>query len=167
MAEANIKYTPSQFINLQLGYGRNFLVDGYRSLLQGDGTSPYPFFKINTTFWKIKYTNTYMWLKDVRDLATVDGTYATKYMASHYLSWNATKRLNIGFFENVVWTNTNERGFDFNFVNPLIFYRAVEFGSSSKTGNALLALTSKYKWNNQINVYGQFLIDDFAIDDVK
>ena len=167
LAEANIKYTPNKFIDLQLGYGRNFLGDGYRSLLQGDGTSPYPFFKINTTFWKIKYTNTYMWLKDVRDLATVDGTYATKYMASHYLSWNVTKRFNLGFFENVVWTDTNERGFDFNFVNPLIFYRAVEFGSSSKTGNALLALTSKYKWNNQINVYGQFLIDEFAIGDVK
>ena len=167
LAEANIKYTPNKFIDLQLGYGRNFLGDGYRSLLQGDGTSPYPFFKINTTFWKIKYTNTYMWLKDVRDLATVDGTYATKYMASHYLSWNVTKRFNLGFFENVVWTDTNERGFDFNFVNPLIFYRAVEFGSSSKTGNALLGLTSKYKWNNQINVYGQFLIDEFAIGDVK
>ena len=125
LAEANIKYTPNKFIDLQLGYGRNFLGDGYRSLLQGDGTSPYPFFKINTTFWKIKYTNTYMWLKDVRDLATVDGTYATKYMASHYLSWNVTKRFNLGFFENVVWTDTNERGFDFNFVNPLIFYRAV------------------------------------------
>lgn len=167
LAEANLKYTPSKFIDLQLGYGRNFLGDGYRSLLQGDGTSPYPFFKINTTFWKIKYTNTYMWLKDVRDLATVDGTYATKYMASHYLSWNVTKRFNLGFFENVVWTDTNERGFDFNFVNPLIFYRAVEFGSSSKTGNALLGLTSKYKWNNQVNVYGQFLIDEFAIGDVK
>ena len=167
LAEANIKYTPNKFIDLQLGYGRNFLGDGYRSLLQGDGTSPYPFFKINTTFWKIKYTNTYMWLKDVRDLATVDGTYATKYMASHYLSWNVTKRFNLGFFENVVWTDTNERGFDFNFVNPLIFYRAVEFGSSSKTGNALLGLSSKYKWNNQINFYGQFLIDEFAIGDVK
>ena len=167
LAEANIKYTPNKFIDLQLGYGRNFLGDGYRSLLQGDGTSPYPFFKINSTFWKIKYTNTYMWLKDVRDLATVDGTYATKYMASHYLSWNVTKRFNLGFFENVVWTDTNERGFDFNFVNPLIFYRAVEFGSSSKTGNALLGLSSKYKWNNQINFYGQFLIDEFAIGDVK
>ena len=167
LAEANIKYTPSRFFNLQLGYGRNFLGDGYRSLLQGDGTSPYPYFKINTTFWKIKYTNTYMWLKDVRDLATIDGTYATKYMASHYLSWNATKRLNIGFFENVVWTNTNNRGFDANFVNPIIFYRAVEFGSSSRTGNAILGLSSKYKWNNQINVYGQLIIDEFAIGDVK
>lgn len=167
LAEANIKYKPNQFIDLQLGYGRNFLGDGYRSLLQSDGTSPYPFFKINTTFWKIKYTNTYMWLKDVRDEATIDGTYGTKYMASHYLSLNVTKRWNLGFFENVVWTDTNQRGFDFNFVNPLIFYRTVEFGSSSKTGNALLGLASKYKWNNSVNFYGQFLIDEFAIGDVK
>lgn len=167
MAEANIKFKPSEIFDLQLGYGRNFLGDGYRSLLQGDGVSPYPYFKINTTFWKIKYTNTYMWLKDVRPDVTLDGTYATKYMASHYLSFNVSKRLNIGLFENVVWANTNERGFDVNFVNPIIFYRAVEFSSSSKAGNAVLGATAKYKWNNQVNFYGQFLVDEFAIGDVK
>ena len=167
LAEANITYTPSKFINLQLGYGRNFIGDGYRSLITTDGVSPYPFFKINTTFWKIKYTNTYMFLKDVRDEVTADKTYATKYMANHYLSWNATKRWNIGFFESVVWANTNNRGFDMFFLNPIIFYRTVEFASSNKTGNALLGFTSKYKWDNQINLYGQFLIDEFSTSDVK
>ncbi|WP_445455774.1 gliding motility protein RemB [Flavobacterium sp. HNIBRBA15423] len=167
LAEANLKYKPNEFIDLQLGYGRNFIGDGYRSLLQSDATSPYPYFKINTTFWKIKYTNTYMWLKDVRPDVTLEGTYATKYMASHYLSYNVSKRLNIGLFESVVWTNTNDRGFDVNFVNPIIFYRAVEFSSSSKSGNAVLGATAKYKWNNQINFYGQFLLDEFAIGDVR
>jgi hypothetical protein len=167
MAEANLKYKPNEFIDLQLGYGRNFIGDGYRSLLQSDATSPYPFFKINTSFWKIKYTNTYMWLKDVRPEVTVDGAYASKYMASHYLSYNLTKRLNIGLFESVVWSNANERGFDVNFVNPIIFYRAVEFSSSSRAGNAVLGATAKYKWNNQINFYSQFLLDEFAIGDVR
>ncbi|WP_300568650.1 gliding motility protein RemB [Flavobacterium sp.] len=166
-ADANITYTPSKFINLQLGYSRNFIGDGYRSLLEADGASPYPFFKINTTFWKIKYTNTYMWLKDVRPEATVDKTYATKYMANHYLSWNVSKRLNVGFFESVVWANDNDRGFDINFVNPIIFYRSVEFSSSSRSGNAVLGLTSKYKWNNNINLYGQFLLDEFSLGDIK
>ncbi|ESU20061.1 hypothetical protein FCR2A7T_14710 [Flavobacterium cauense R2A-7] len=166
-AEANITYVPSKMINLQLGYGRNFIGDGYRSLLTSDAASPYPFFKINTTFWKIKYTNTYMWLKDVRDTVTVDGTYASKYMANHYLSWNASKRLNIGLFESVIWTNTNNRGFDMNFVNPIIFYRTVEFASSSRSGNATLGLTSKYKWNSKVNLYGQFLLDEFSLGDMK
>lgn len=166
LAEANITYTPSKFINLQLGYGRNFIGDGYRSLLEGDGASPYPYFKINTNFWKIKYTNTYMWLKDVRPDVTVDGTYATKFMANHYLSYNVTKRWNIGLFESVVWSNQNDRGFDASFVNPIIFYRAVEFSSSSKSGNAVLGLTSKYKFSNQVQGYGQLLIDEFSVGDM-
>ena len=166
-AEANLTYSPSKFFDLQMGYGRNFIGDGYRSLLLGDGASPYPFIKINTTFWKVKYTNTYMWLKDIRKDAMVDKTYATKFMANHYLSWNVSNRLNLGFFESVVWSNQNERGFDMSFVNPIIFYRSVEFASSSKSGNALLGLTYKYKWNNQFNFYGQFLIDEFSFGEVK
>ncbi|MBC7525512.1 MAG: gliding motility protein RemB [Flavobacterium sp.] len=167
LAEANLTFTPSKFFNMQLGYGRNFIGDGYRSLLMSDGASPYPFLKLNTSFWKIKYTNTYMWLKDVRDAATIDKTYATKYVANHYLSWNVTKRLNLGFFESVVWSNQNNRGFDFNFVNPIIFYRTVEFTSSSKSGNALLGLSTKYKFSNQVNFYGQFLLDEFSLTEVK
>ena len=167
LAEANLSYTPSKFINLNLGYGRNFIGDGYRSLLLSDGASPYPYFKLNTTFWKIKYTNIYTWLKDVRTEVTEDRTYATKFAASHYLSLNVTNRWNIGLFESVVWSNQNNRGFDMNFVNPIIFYRTVEFASSARSGNALLGLTSKYKISNQINFYGQFLLDEFSLNDIK
>ncbi|MFV5691605.1 gliding motility protein RemB [Flavobacterium sp. LT1R49] len=167
LAEANITFAPSKHFDLQLGYGRNFIGDGYRSLLESDGASPYPYFKINTNFWKIKYTNTYMWLKDVRPEVTLERTYATKFMANHYLSWNVSNKLNLGFFESVIWTDTNNRGFDVNFVNPIIFYRSVEFASSARSGNALLGLTYKYKWNDQINTYGQFLLDEFSLGDIK
>ncbi|PKH67187.1 gliding motility protein RemB [Flavobacterium sp. ALD4] len=167
LAEANLTFSASKHIDLQLGYGRNFIGDGYRSLMESDGASPYPYFKINTNFWKIKYTNTYMWLKDVRPEVTLERTYATKFMANHYLSWNISNRLNLGFFESVIWTNTNDRGFDASFVNPIIFYRSVEFASSARTGNALLGLTYKYKWSDQINVYGQFLLDEFSLGDIK
>ena len=167
LADANITFTPNNFFDLQLGYGKNFIGDGYRSLLATDGASPYPYVKLNTTFWKIKYTNTYMWLKDVRPEVTLERTYATKFMANHYLSWNVSNKLNLGFFESVIWTNTNNRGFDASFVNPIIFYRSVEFASSARTGNALLGLTAKYKWNNSINFYGQFLLDEFSLGDIK
>ncbi|SHL86941.1 energy transducer TonB [Flavobacterium xinjiangense] len=167
LAEANLTFAANKYIDLQLGYGRNFIGDGYRSLLESDGASPYPYVKINTNFWKIKYTNTYMWLKDVRPAATLERTYSTKFMANHYLSWNVSNRFNIGLFESVVWTNTNDRGFDMSFVNPIIFYRSVEFASSARTGNALLGLTYKYKVNNQINAYGQFLLDEFSLGEVK
>jgi len=166
-ADANLTFAPAKFIDLQLGYGRNFIGDGYRSLFESDAVSPYPYFKINTNFWKIKYTNTYMWLKDVRPEVTLERTYATKYMANHYLSLNVTNRWNLGLFESVIWTDTNNRGFDMHFVNPIIFYRSVEFASSARTGNAVLGLSSKYKWNNNLNFYGQFLLDEFSLGEVK
>lgn len=167
LAEANLSYTPSKFLNLNLGYGRNFIGDGYRSMLLGDGVSPHPYVKINTTFWKIRYTNIYTWLKDVRPDVTVDGTYATKYAAAHYLSLNLTKRWNIGLFESVVWAKKDNRGFDMSFVNPIIFYRSVEFASSSRSGNALLALTTKYKFSDQWNFYAQYLLDEFSLADMR
>jgi hypothetical protein len=166
-ADANLTFAPAKFVDLQLGYGRNFIGDGYRSLFESDGASPYPYFKINTNFWKVKYTNTYMWLKDVRPEATLERTYSTKFMANHYLSWNISNRLNLGFFESVIWTDTNNRGFDMHFVNPIVFYRSVEFASSARTGNAVLGLSSKYKWNNNVTFYGQFLLDEFSLGEIK
>lgn len=167
VAEAYLSYTPADFLNIQFGHGKNFIGDGYRSLLQSDVASPYPFLKLNATFWKIKYTSTWMWLKDVRPEVVVDDAFLTKYMANHYLSWNLSKRLNIGLFESVMWADTNGRGFDVNYLNPIIFFRAIEFQTGQGAGNAILGLSSKYKWNNKVNLYGQFILDEFSLADVK
>ncbi|MCK8481944.1 gliding motility protein RemB [Psychroserpens algicola] len=166
VAEGYLSYTPAKFINVQFGHGKNFIGDGYRSLLQSDAASPYPFLKLNTKFWKIKYTNTWMWLRDVRRDVTEDGAFLTKYMANHYLSWNVSKRLNIGLFESVLWTNDNDRGFDVNYLNPVIFYRAIEFSTGQDAGNAILGASAKYKWNNKVNLYGQFILDEFSLNDI-
>lgn len=166
IATGHISYTPSKYFNIQLGHGKTFLGDGYRSLLTSDNASSYPYFKINTTFWKLKYTNTWMSLRDVRPAVTEDGSFRTKYIANHYLSYNITKRLNIGLFESVVWQNDNDRGFDVNYLNPIIFYRAIEFSTGSRGGNALIGLSAKYKVNDRINAYGQFIIDEFSSGDV-
>jgi len=166
VAEANLSYTPAKFVNIQFGYGRNFIGDGYRSLFQSDVASPHPFLKTNFKFWKIKYTSTWMWLRDVRDEVIENKAYLPKYMANHYLSWNVSKKLNIGLFESVMWDNSNNRGFDVNYLNPIIFFRAIEFQTGQGAGNAILGLSFKYKWNDRINLYGQWLIDEFSTADV-
>ncbi|MFK5958875.1 MAG: gliding motility protein RemB [Lutibacter sp.] len=166
VAEAYVSYTPNKTFNFQFGNGKNFIGDGYRSLFLSDVASPYPFFKINTNFWKIKYTNLWMWMQDVRPELTVDGAYKQKFMAIHYLSWNATKKLNIGLFETVIWEDTNNRGFDVNYLNPLIFYTAVEFSTGSRAGNTLLGLSLKYKLKNNISLYSQLILDDFRASEM-
>jgi hypothetical protein len=166
IATGHLSYAPSKWFNIQLGHGKVFIGDGYRSLFISDNASPYPFFKINTTFWKLKYTNTWMSLRDVRSEVTTNGSFRTKYMASHYLSYNVLKRLNIGLFESVLWQNDNDRGFDFNYMNPVIFYRAIEFSTGSRGGNALIGVSAKYKFSDRVNLYGQFIIDEFSSGDV-
>ena len=166
VAEAYMSYSPAKFLNLQFGHGKNFIGDGYRSLLVSDVSIPSPYLKLNVSFWKLKYTSTWSWLKDVRPEVTEDKTYLTKYMSNHYLSLNVTKRLNIGLFESVVWRNTNDRGFDVNYLNPIIFLRAIEFETGQGAGNAVLGFTSKYKLNDNMNLYGQFIIDEFSLNDV-
>ncbi|NIK90536.1 gliding motility protein RemB [Mangrovimonas sp. CR14] len=167
VAEAYLSYSPFEFFNAQFGHGKNFIGDGYRSLFISDVASPVTYLKFNTSFWKIKYTNTWMWLRDVRP-ETIDdaGAYKTKYMATHYLSYNVGKRLNIGLFESVIWAKTENRSFDINYLNPIIFYRAIEFESGQDAGNALLGASAKYKVNDNINAYSQFILDEFSLSDV-
>lgn len=167
VAEAYLSYTPADFLNIQFGHGKNFLGDGYRSLALSDVSSPSPFLKLNTKFWKIKYTNTWLWLRDIRPEVEEDGAFLTKYIANHYLSWNVSKRLNLGFFESVMWTNSNGRGFDVNYLNPIIFYRAIEFATGQDAGNAIVGATGKYKINDNINIYSQFVLDEFSLSDIR
>ncbi|MFC7445712.1 hypothetical protein C7H62_1446 [Mesoflavibacter sp. HG96] len=167
VAEGYLSYSPAKFINIQFGHGKQFIGDGYRSLLQSDVASPYPYLKLNTKFWKIKYTNTWTWLKDVRPEAVENDAFRTKYIANHFLSWNVSKRLNLGLFESVIWENTNDRGFDINYLNPVIFFRAIEFETGQGAGNAILGASGKYKFNDNVNVYGQFILDEFSLNDVK
>ncbi len=165
VAEAYISYTPTKHFNFQFGRGKNFIGDGYRSLFLSDVASPYPYFKVTTTFWKIKYTNLLMWMQDVRPELTVDGAYKQKFMAMHYLDWNVTKKLNLGFFETVIWDDTNNRGLDVNYLNPLIFYNSIEFSTGSRAGNTLLGVSLKYKLKNML-FYSQFLLDDFKVSEM-
>jgi hypothetical protein len=162
VATGYINYKPSKYFDLQLGHGQHFIGDGYRSLVLSDNSQPFPYFKLNAKFWKLDYTVLYTSLRDVRSEVTADDSFRTKYMTHHYLSWNATKRWNIGLFESVLWQDDNQRGFDFNYVNPVIFYQSIELQTGSRGGNALLGITTKYKFSDRLTGYGQLTLDEFS-----
>jgi hypothetical protein len=162
VATGYVNYKPSKYFDLQLGHGQHFIGDGYRSLVLSDNSQPFPYFKLNAKFWKLDYTVLYTSLRDVRSEVTADDSFRTKFMTHHYLSWNATKRLNIGLFESVLWQDDNQRGFDFNYLNPMIFYQSIELQTGSRGGNALLGFTAKYKFTDFITGYGQLTLDEFS-----
>jgi len=167
VAEGYISYTPNKFFSFQAGNGKNFIGDGYRSLFLSDVSAPYSYLKITTNFWKIKYTNLWMWVDDIRPEVSPDGSNLRKYVATHHLSYNVTKKLNIGLFESIITNNEDKNGFDVNFFNPIIFYRNVEFNRGSASGNAVLGLNSSYKWNDKLFLYSQFLLDELSVERLR
>ncbi len=169
IASGEFTYTPDEIFSVTIGQGRNFFGEGYRSMFLSDGAFNYPFLRVETTFWKIKYTNLWAQLYDVRTQAQVatNGSHAKKYLSSHYLSINVSPRWNLSFFEAIIIGDTaQQNGIDASFFNPIIFYRPVEFATGSRSGNAHIGMASSYKLADGLQAYGQFLLDEFTLDAV-
>jgi hypothetical protein len=162
VAEGYLSYTPNKFMQFQFGNGKNFIGDGYRSFILSDVSSPTTYLKMKVDFWKLQYTNIWMWNTEPSLVtASNPNEHARKYVAAHYLSINISKRLNIGLFETAI--SSGEQGFDIGFFNPIMFYRAVEFNRGEDAGNAIVGLTTKYKLNDNISLYSQLIIDEFSV----
>jgi hypothetical protein len=160
VAEGYLAYTPNKFLQFQFGNGKNFIGDGYRSLLLSDVSSPMPYLKMSASLWKLNYSNIWLWGTDVTAPAVVNNEHARKYVAIHYLSININDRLNIGLFETAI--SKGNQGFDIGFMNPLMFYRSVEFSRGEDAGNAMLGLTAKYKLKENLILYSQLAVDEFS-----
>ncbi len=163
-ADGYIAYKPGKFFFFELGHGKHFIGEGYHSLLLSDNATNYPYFKVEATFWHVKYTTMWTAYQDLRPEYEQDGVYKKKFSAIHYISWNATKKLNLGFFESVIWYNANRRGFDVNFLNPLIFFKTAEYEAGSNASNTVVGLTARYKLPHKIDIYGQFVLDEMTVD---
>ena len=164
-----LSYSPSKYFNFQLGRGKNFFGEGYRSLILSDNGPVNDFFKIRTSFWKVEYVNLFNRMKTFGTRADNHDKYIDKYSSMHYLSWNVSKRLNIGVFEAIVWQSEDSlvtRGFDVYYLNPIIFYRPVEFSVGSPD-NALIGGQLSYRVSKGIKLYGQFMLDEFLLKEVS
>lgn len=163
-----ISWSPSRFFNLQLGHGKQFWGDGYRSMILSDVSSYHPYFMISTNFWKIKYVNLYSQYShpDVRYDYASNEVYARKYSTMHYLSYSPGKKWEISLFESIIWQASDTgyyHGFDFNYLNPVVFYRPVELDFGQTGGNNLMGLNIRFSARPAIVLYGQFVFDEFRI----
>ncbi|GAA4830498.1 hypothetical protein GCM10023331_14690 [Algivirga pacifica] len=158
-ARGYITFNLTQSIDVQAGYDRNFIGDGYRSLLLSAHANDYLFTRINTKVWKLQYTN--LFAKLIADNNKVNDVYPQKYLALHHLSLNVTKNFNIGLFESVMHWGDWEIGY----LNPMMFYRALEHdlgdGHSVKIG-----LDAKWNVFNTLLLYTQLVIDDLKVRDL-
>ncbi len=165
-----INFQLNRHFTFELGQDKHFIGDGYRSLLLSDNAFHYPYVKIVTDVWKVRYTNLFT---EMRDLTRIDNNdeapFLKKYTSIHYLDVNLGKHGSVGIFEAVVWhgdSATGARGFDLGYMNPFIFMRPVEFSVGSPD-NVLLGINAKILINSRNLLYGQLMLDEFLLANVK
>lgn len=166
-SSANLSYTPNKHLNFQLGTGKNFVGDGYRSLLLSDASFNYPFWKIIGTFGKnnqFQYTKLNAALSSItrRERAsTGEALFERKTMSTHYFSWLATKWLNIGLFESTMWQTEDSTGtkpLQWQQFNPIIGVNTLTTGFND-ANHTVVGTNVKIKLPFKAVVYNQFVYD--------
>jgi len=167
-ARGYITFTPvKKFVKAQFGYDKNFIGFGERSLILGNDAAPYLFLKLNTQFGKhFQYQNLFSKYTDYSPLLG-NTLFAPKYGAMHRITAKIGKRTFIGITETVMFQRKDSahNGYDLNYLNPVIFYRAAEINGGSND-NVIMALDFKQHLKNTI-IYGQFVLDEFNLKYVK
>ena len=163
-AQGYFGFNITKHVGMQLGHGRHFIGNGYRSLFLSDFSPNYFYLKLNWRVWRFHLQNIFAEVAlqgagdDVGDLLI-----PKKYFAAHYLSFAATPKLTVGFFESVVFSRNNQ--FELQYLNPVILYRTVEQLVGSPD-NVLLGF--EFKWNllERTQLYGQVIFDEFKFDEL-
>jgi len=158
-----LSMTPVNDFNIVLGHDKNFIGEGYRSLLLSDNSFSYPFIKFMYSKNNFQYSTIlsdyqmFVLPQDAKLMA-----FARKYGSINYLSYVFANRLEVGFFENVLWNSSDSisnNNLDINLFNPVIYYRTFQY-SLNNDKNIIDGLNLKLKITKGIQVYGQFVLDD-------
>ena len=167
-ATGGIGYILNKHFDFLFASDKNFIGDGYRSLLLSDNSYSYPFLRINMTFWKFRYTVLYTVYRDLQTAPDPNVGYYKKYNTVHNLDLNIGRKnkVTVSIFETVMWAPSASRGYELAYLNPMLFIRPVE-NSLGSPDNVLLGSNLRWKVNPTNTVYGQVMLDEFLMDEVK
>jgi hypothetical protein len=167
-ATGGIAYTLNKHFDFLFASDKNFIGDGYRSLLMSDNSYSYPFLRINMTFWKFRYTVLYAVMLDYKTPHDPNVGYYKKYNTTHYLDLNIGKKnkVSVGIFESIMFEPAASRGYELSYLNPIIFLRPVE-NSLDSPDNVLLGLNARWKVNRHNTLYGQLMLDEFILSEIR
>lgn len=155
----------TKHIGMQFGHGKNFIGNGYRSLLLSDFSHNYLYLKLNWRVWRFHYQNLFAELNATSAQANPgDNNLPKKYMAAHYLSFNILPTMTFGFFEAVIFDRANGQ-FELQYLNPVILYRSVEHLLDSED-NIIAGLD--FKWNilKKGRIYSQLVLDEYKFGEL-
>lgn len=168
-ASGVVSYEAGKNFSIQAGHGKQKVGNGYRSLLLSDNAMNYPFVRFNSKFFKgrVQYTNIYASLMNLTagGAKTPPGTerlFQKKAAAFQQLSWQVHKRVNLSFFQGMIWNasdSSNRQHIDAGYLNPVIYTNLAAYGLHNKN-NILIGGDIQVKLFKSLALYGQVMLDD-------
>lgn len=166
-----ISFQAAKNLNIQAGHGKQKIGNGYRSLLLSDNAFNYPYARITQQWFKgrVQYSNIYAVMMNlvsasVKINPNTERLFQKKAASFQYLSINATKSFNIGFFQGLIWQagdDRNKQHLAWQYFNPVIYTNLASYGLNNKN-NLLIGTDLKLKVTKTLNVYGQLMADDLS-----
>jgi hypothetical protein len=163
-ARGSFTVNAAKYLDIQFGYDKQFIGNGYRSLFLSEFPNNYLFLNLNLRVWRLNYVSKTVELTSQFKRGSTDTLLPKKYMAIHHISFNAPKWLTLGLFEGVVFGRLNQ--FEFSYLNPVMFLRPAEQQNGS-ADNAFVGLDFKANIARRFQVYGQLLFDEFKLSELK
>tara|TARA_Y100001934_G_scaffold283073_1_gene400353 strand:- start:1141 stop:2691 length:1551 start_codon:yes stop_codon:yes gene_type:complete len=160
VSSGGLSYQFTKFFDVTAGHGKNFLGNGYRSVLLSDASGNYPFLKTNLKIGRVNYSMILAEFIDFTNDLIGDGLKRKKYGSFHYMDVLASKKLKIAFFEAVIWEgDSTSRRLELNYINPFVILRPLEYNIGSPD-NMLIGFNGSWDVHRTINVYGQVVLDE-------
>lgn len=164
----------SKFFEVRFGRDQNRWGHGQGSVFLSDYPSTYDQLQVRTSVWRLQYTNLFTGFTNGERLAPQgersDAVQPRSYGAMHRLAFDITNRLQIELFEAIVFapesdSTVSRQGFDIAYLNPIIFYRAIERELGSPD-NAMVGIGGSWITTPGFKVYGQFLLDELIVSEI-
>ncbi|MEM1096655.1 MAG: hypothetical protein AAGJ10_18810 [Bacteroidota bacterium] len=156
------------YIEARLGRSTQHWGPSRTSLLLSNHGPAHDFIQVRATLGPVQYTTHYASFVDLVQpmIEGVPGSQPFRYGVFHRLAFRPSGRLEIAAFESLILApNAEERspGFFANYLNPLIFLRAVDFDAASP-GNALVGIDVQWTPIDGVSLHGQAFIDELEFD---
>ena len=164
---AGITYSSGPFV-IFYGRGGNIWGRGKQGTLGLSGyASPYEMLRIETVFWRLRYTFLAAEIKQYPPIAEFhytnpigvysDSVAVHKRLSGHRLEIDINDRLNVGLYETVVYGGR----WEMSYLNPVMFLRGAEH-TNGDHDNAVMGADFRLMVHRSHSVYGEFLIDDIT-----
>lgn len=160
----------SRHFEARFGRDRDRWGFGTGALVLSGYAAPYDALQLRANVWRLHYASVLAELIRPQERApgTIPAVHGRRYAAHRRLAL-ALGNVDLEFFETIVFADDslagNRRGFQFAYLNPVLFLRAAE-ADAGASDNALLGAGAAWSIPGGPRIYGQLLLDELKISEI-